>query len=338
MTLLEVRDLSVTFTRSGQQPVRAVDGVTFDVAAGQSVGIVGESGSGKSVTSLAVMGLLPSRGVSVGGTVTLDGNELTSMDQRELRDVRGRDVAMIFQDPMTSLNPVVTNGKQLVEVLTRHAGLSKGEAKTEAEQLLRRVGIPDPVRRLGEYPHQLSGGMRQRVMIAIAIACRPKLLIADEPTTALDVTIQAQILDLLRTLVAESGCGMIMITHDLGVVAGLCDDVHVMYSGRIVESAGTKDLFARPSHPYTDGLLQSIPRIDDDDPADLLHTIPGSARDTVAWDRGCAFQPRCERAVAECLSGPPAVTELGTPIVPHPVRCLRPVGEDVSLHEGNVAR
>ncbi|WP_026876363.1 ABC transporter ATP-binding protein [Jiangella gansuensis] len=338
MSLLEVRDLSVTFTRSGQRTVRAVDGVTFDVDAGQSVGIVGESGSGKSVTSLAVMGLLPARGAQRTGTVTLDGNELTSMAQRDLRDVRGRDVAMIFQDPMTSLNPVVTIGRQLTEVLTRHAGLAKGEAKAEAEQLLRRVGIPDPVRRLGEYPHQLSGGMRQRVMIAIAIACRPKLLIADEPTTALDVTIQAQILDLLRTLVAESGCGLIMITHDLGVVAGLCDTVHVMYSGRIVESARTKELFGRPSHPYTDGLLQSIPRIDDDDPSQLLHTIPGSARDTVAWERGCAFQPRCDRAVDACLAGPPPVAELGSPLDSHAVRCVRPVGQDLLVDEGNVAR
>ncbi|MEV0608695.1 ABC transporter ATP-binding protein [Polymorphospora rubra] len=339
MSFLQVRDLTVTFQRSGHPPVRAVDGVTLDVAAGQSVGVVGESGSGKSVTSLAIMGLLPRRGVKVTGQVLLGDRDLTTLTPRQMRDVRGSEVAMIFQDPMTSLNPVITVGRQLTEVITRHSQSSRVDARREAESLLRRVGIPDPARRLGEYPHQLSGGMRQRVMIAIAIACRPKLLIADEPTTALDVTIQAQILDLLRDLVSESGCGLIMITHDLGVVAGLCDDVHVMYAGRVVESATATNLFGQPSHPYTDGLLRSIPRMDDDRGA-ALHTIRGSVRDLVPWDRGCAFQPRCDRAVDACLAGPPAVTEVSV-TSPHRARCIRPVNlpassKSVSTVKGGV--
>ncbi|KXK61197.1 dipeptide/oligopeptide/nickel ABC transporter ATP-binding protein [Micromonospora rosaria] len=323
MSFLRVRDLTVTFTRPGQAPVRAVDGVTFDVGSGQSVGIVGESGSGKSVTSLAVMRLLPARNVQVTGSIELGDQDLLALSARQMRDVRGRDVAMIFQDPMTSLNPVLTVGRQLVEVIVRHDGRSVAEARRDAQALLERVGIPDPARRLREYPHQLSGGMRQRVMIAIAVACRPRLLIADEPTTALDVTIQAQILDLLRDLVEESGSALVMITHDLGVVAGLCERVHVMYSGRIVESAPATGLFARPAHPYTDGLLRSIPRIDDEERG-MLHTIRGSVRDVVAWEHGCAFQPRCDHAVESCLGGPPPVHDLtGAP--GHRVRCPRPV-------------
>ncbi|PZG17275.1 dipeptide/oligopeptide/nickel ABC transporter ATP-binding protein [Micromonospora craterilacus] len=325
MSFLRVRDLTVTFSRPGKPPVRAVDGVSFDVASGQTVGIVGESGSGKSVTSLAVMRLLPARNVRVTGSIMLGDQELLTLPARQMRDVRGRDVAMIFQDPMTSLNPVVTVGRQLVEVIVRHDRKSTTAARHDAIALLDRVGIPDPVRRLREYPHQLSGGMRQRVMIAMAIACRPRLLIADEPTTALDVTIQAQILDLLRDLVEESGSALVMITHDLGVVAGLCEQVHVMYSGRIVESAPAAGLFARPAHPYTDGLLRSIPRIDDDHHG-RLHTIRGSVRDVVAWEHGCAFQPRCDHAVDACLGGPPPVLDLSDG-PPRQVRCPRPMNQ-----------
>ncbi|KWX08683.1 peptide ABC transporter ATPase, partial [Carbonactinospora thermoautotrophica] len=255
MALLEVRDLEVVFTGRGRRDVRAVDGVSFSVEPGQTVGLVGESGCGKSVTSLAIMGLLPRRGVRVSGEVDFAGHKLLSMTDDQLRRMRGRDFAMVFQDPMTSLNPVIPIGLQVTEVLERHRGMSRGEAAEEARRLLGRVGIPDPARRLKEYPHQLSGGMRQRALIAMALACRPRLLIADEPTTALDVTIQAQILELLKELVTDSGTALIMITHDLGVVAGLCDVVNVMYAGRIIESAPRRELFGNPRHPYTGGLL-----------------------------------------------------------------------------------
>ena len=228
-TLLDVRDLEVVFTRKGRRDVRAVDGVSFAVDNGETVGLVGESGSGKSVTSLAVMGLLPDRGVRVGGQVWFDGDDLLTLPKDRMRDIRGQDIAMVFQDPMSSLNPVVPIGIQVTEVLTRHQGLKGEVASAAAVDLLNRVGIPDPNRRLKEYPHQLSGGMRQRALIAMALACRPRVLIADEPTTALDVTIQAQILELLKELVRDSDAALVMITHDLGVIAGLCDAVHVMY-------------------------------------------------------------------------------------------------------------
>ena len=320
--LLDVTDLSVTFTRKGRRDVRAVDGVSFRVRAGETLGLVGESGSGKSVTSLAVLGLLPSRGARVTGSVRLDGVELLGMPVNRLRDLRGRDMAMVFQDPMTSLNPVITVGRQVTEVLSRHRGLGKEAAREEAESLLRRVGIPDPDRRLGEYPHQLSGGMRQRALIAIALACQPRLLICDEPTTALDVTIQAQILDLLRELVVDSGTALMMITHDLGVVAGLCDMVHVMYSGRIVESAQRRDLFARPRHPYTGGLLASIPRLDAPR-GDPLEPIPGSPNDTIPWTEGCAFAPRCGNRVALCTQVAPDLGRVGS----SSLRCHNPLSE-----------
>jgi peptide/nickel transport system ATP-binding protein len=324
MALLEVEDLAVRFTGRGRADVRAVDGVSLQIESGRSVGLVGESGCGKSVTALAIMRLLPALRVSVTGQVRFDGRDVLAESDQQMRDIRGRDVAMVFQDPMTSLNPVITVGLQITEVLVRHQGASSGEAKAEAEQLLRRVGIPDPHRRLGEYPHQLSGGMRQRVMIAIALACRPRLLIADEPTTALDVTIQAQILELLRLLIEETDAALLMITHDLGVVAGLCDTVHVMYSGRIVESAERRELFARPSHPYTNGLLGSVPRLDSPR-GQPLHPIRGSAGDAIPWERGCAFAPRCEYRTPECLDGPPAVAEVHPG---HTARCLHPVRRD----------
>jgi peptide/nickel transport system ATP-binding protein len=317
MPLLDVSDLAVTFTPRGRPATRAVDGVSFTVDAGEVIGLVGESGSGKSVTAMAIMGLL--RGASVTGRAALDGTDLLTLDRRRLRDVRGRDVAMIFQDPLSSLNPVVPVGVQVTEVLTRHRGLRGAAAKKEAADLLERVGIPDPTRRLRDYPHQLSGGMRQRVLIAIAVACRPRMIIADEPTTALDVTIQAQILDLLAGLVKDSGTALLLITHDLGVVAGLCDRVNVFYSGRLVETARRRQLFATPQHPYTMGLIGSIPRLDTPR-GDRLAAIPGSVRDVLPWQDGCAFAPRCERRADECVGGPPAlhVVDEG-----HTHRCVR---------------
>jgi peptide/nickel transport system ATP-binding protein len=318
--LLDVQDLSVTFTRRGRRDVRAVEGVSFAIRPGETVGIVGESGSGKSVTSLAVMGLLPKRGVRLGGSVTLDGEQLLAASDDRLRDLRGSVMAMVFQDPMSSLNPVVNIGVQVTEVLTRHQAMSRDQAATEAEALLRRVGIPDPGRRLRDYPHQLSGGMRQRALIAIALACKPRLLIADEPTTALDVTIQAQILDLLRGLVRESGTSLLMITHDLGVVAGLCDTVHVMYSGRIVESAERMHLFGHPRHPYTGGLLASIPRLDAPR-GQPLHPIKGSPNDTIPWSQGCAFAPRCDHRVPDCTTAAPELDHVGM----SRLRCYNPL-------------
>ncbi|NUT33388.1 MAG: ABC transporter ATP-binding protein [Hamadaea sp.] len=327
MALLDVQDLAVTF--KADREVRAVDGVSFSVDAGEVVGLVGESGCGKSVTSLALIGLLPQQNtkrVQVDGKAVFDGLDLLRADARTLRDIRGREIAMIFQDPLSSLNPVVPIGVQVSEVLVRHRGLSKDEAERRAAELLDRVGIPDPKRRLREYPHQLSGGMRQRALIAMAVACRPRLLIADEPTTALDVTIQAQILELLKELVHEDGTALIMITHDLGVVAGLCDSVNVLYSGRVVESAGRHPLFARPIHPYTVGLLNSIPRLDEDRGA-LLTPIRGSVRDVLPWASGCAFSPRCDRAIDECLAGPPPLLDsLVVTGAGHGLRDREPVG------------
>jgi len=318
MSLMEVSDLSVRFGRRGQRVVRAVDGVSFTVDSGEVVGLVGESGCGKSVTALAIMGLLPrtGSGVRVGGRATFDGMELLQLDQRSMRDIRGRDIAMVFQDPLSSLNPVVPIGIQVVEVLARHRGMSGDEARKEAASLLDRVGIPDPTRRLKEYPHQLSGGMRQRALIAMAVACQPRLLIADEPTTALDVTIQAQILELLKDLVRESGTALIMITHDLGVVAGLCDTINVLYAGKVVETAERRELFAKPRHPYTVGLLASIPRLDAVR-GEKLTPIRGSVRDLLPWAEGCAFAPRCDRRVEECLGGTPALTDDRSGPVPH---------------------
>jgi peptide/nickel transport system ATP-binding protein len=323
--VLEVDDLAVTFQRKGEQGTRAVDGVSFAVAPGETIGLVGESGCGKSVTSLAVMGLLPERGVQVSGSVRLDGRELIGGSDRELRRLRGADMAMVFQDPLSSLNPTVRIGTQVTEVLLEHREISKKDAVEEAVRLLDSVGIPDPRRRLGEYAHQLSGGMRQRALIAMALACSPRLLIADEPTTALDVTIQAQILELLKELVVDSGTALVMITHDLGVVAGLCDRVHVMYAGKIIETADRRELFARPRQPYTGGLLASVPRLDTGR-GTPLHPIRGSARDTIPWEQGCAFAPRCSNAQDDCL------TEVSGSVVPleydgpgRELRCRHPI-------------
>ncbi|MDQ6648674.1 MAG: ABC transporter ATP-binding protein [Actinomycetota bacterium] len=320
--LLSVRDLSVTFTRRGRRDVHAVDGVSFDVEAGQTIGIVGESGSGKSVTSLAALGLLPKRGVRITGEARFDDRDLLRMSDSELRNLRGSDVTMVFQDPLSSLNPVLTLGRQITEVLERHRGLGRDAARSEAADALEMVGIPDPKARLASYPHQLSGGMRQRAMIAMALACRPRLLIADEPTTALDVTIQAQILELLKALVRDSGAALVLITHDLGVVAGLCEQVRVMYAGRIVETATRQELFGRPRHPYTRGLLASVPRLDQPR-GTPLQPIPGSPSDTIAWPSGCAFAPRCANRVEGCTDGPPGLHP-DEHDASHLFRCINP--------------
>lgn len=321
--LLNVDDLHVTFTQKGRTPVRAVDGVSFQVAPGETVGLVGESGCGKSVTSLGILGLLPNRGADVTGTIDFDGRNLLDLTDEQMRGLRGRELAMVFQDPMTSLNPVVSIGRQVAEVMERHRGMKRAEASEEAATLLSRVGIPDPQRRLRDYPHQLSGGMRQRALIAMALACQPRLLIADEPTTALDVTIQAQILELLKELVVETGTALVMITHDLGVVAGICDTVHVMYAGRVVESAERREVFTHPRHPYTGGLLASVPRLDSDRGMPL-HPIPGSPTDTLPWTTGCAFAPRCSRTVDDCRQVTPTLSH-DEARAEHQLRCHNPL-------------
>ncbi|MFF4101325.1 ABC transporter ATP-binding protein [Streptomyces sp. NPDC001903] len=292
--LLEVRDLRVTFA-TPRGPVRAVDSLAFTVEAGRTLGIVGESGSGKSVTSLAVMGL--HRGAEVGGSIALAGQELTGMSEKELSRLRGRKMAMIFQDPLSSLHPYYTVGEQIAEHVRVHFRAGRAAARKRAVDMLGEVGIPEPARRAGEYPHQFSGGMRQRAMIAMALACEPDLLIADEPTTALDVTVQAQILELIARLQQERGLGVVMITHDLGVVARVAHEVLVMYGGRAAEQAGVDELFADPAHPYTRGLLDSLPRLDDADD-EPLRTIPGSPPSLLAPAPGCAFAPRCAVAAA----------------------------------------
>jgi oligopeptide transport system ATP-binding protein len=302
--LLEVNDLKVYFkTRAGH--VHAVDGVSFHVDEGESLGIVGESGSGKSVTSLSVLRLLPTPPAEiVDGTITFRDKDLLDLNEAELRKIRGADIAMIFQDPMTSLNPVLTVEKQLVEPLQLHLHLSRAEASRRARSLLEAVGIPDAAHRLHGYPHQFSGGMRQRVMIALAIAANPKLLIADEPTTALDVTVQAQILELIARLRRDLNTSVILITHDLGVVAGVTDRILVMYAGKIAEEAPTDELFANPRHPYTLGLLSSVPQLDDQ-LTDVLPTIPGSPPDQLHPVAGCPFQPRCPFVLPQCATYPP---------------------------------
>ncbi|TDC12896.1 ABC transporter ATP-binding protein [Streptomyces sp. 8K308] len=339
MSLLDVDELTVTFAGRGGSGTRAVAGVSFAVDQGEVVGLVGESGCGKSVTSLALMGLLPRRGVTVGGRAVFNGTDLLSLRPSAMRDLRGSQLAMIFQDPLSSLNPVVPIGVQVTEILQRHRGLRGAGARKEAATLLDRVGIPDPTRRLKEYPHQLSGGMRQRALIAMAVACAPRLLIADEPTTALDVTIQAQILELLKELVDQQGTALLMITHDLGVVAGLCDRVNVLYAGKVVEAADRRPLFAAPAHPYAHGLLGSIPRLDAPR-GDRLNPIRGSINDRIDWADGCAFAPRCDFYTLECLQGAPELSELGgAPDAGHPgheVRCVNPVTTTTETTEAAV--
>ena len=304
--LLSVRDLVVRF-KTHDATVHAVNGVSFDVAEGETVGLVGESGCGKSVTNLAIMRLLPKpAGRIEGGRVLLDGQDLAAMAESEIRDIRGRDVAMIFQDPMTSLNPVLTIEEQLTETLRAHRKISAADARQRAIDLLVLVGIPNPEPRLRNFPHQFSGGMRQRVMIAMALALEPRLLIADEPTTALDVTIQAQVLELIRDLTQKTGTAVILITHDLGVVAGMTQRVNVMYAGFIVEAGLTTDIFAKPSHPYTVGLLHSIPRIDGGEGEELI-PIEGAPPNQRLAPVGCPFAPRCAWRTDRCLTENPVI-------------------------------
>src|SRR3954467_10236127 len=302
MALLEVRDLRTHF-RTDDGIVKAVDGVSFTVEKGQTLGIVGESGSGKSVTCLTIMGLNAKRNTITTGEALFKGEDLLSMSSRKLRQLRGNDIAMIFQDPMTSLNPVHSIGRQLVEAIQLHQDVSTKVARARAVELLKAVGIPRAERRTDDYPHQFSGGMRQRVMIAMALANDPDILIADEPTTALDVTIQAQILELIARLKDEFASAVILITHDLGVVAGIADRIGVMYAGRIVEFGGRRDLFYDPQHPYTWGLLGSIPRLDRPK-AERLHSIAGMPPSLIDPPAGCRFRPRCPHAFDRCETEP----------------------------------
>jgi peptide/nickel transport system ATP-binding protein/oligopeptide transport system ATP-binding protein len=315
--ILDIRNLTTAFaTRNGE--VKPVDGVSLTVTRGKTLGIVGESGSGKSMLSLSIMGLIPPSGRIAGGEVMLEGTDLTKLSRNAMREVRGNRIAMIFQEPMTSLNPVHTVGFQIVEALRAHRKLSDRAAREEAIEALNKVRMPAPQQRFDEYPHQLSGGMRQRVMIAMALACRPALLIADEPTTALDVTIQAQILDLLQDLQAETGMAIILITHDLGVVAQIADDVAVMYAGRIVEHAPVADIFSDAQHPYTIGLMGSMPRLETD--VDRLVAVGGMVPPLFRLPSGCRFNSRCPFTEASCHTQQPDLAEIGTA---HTVACLR---------------
>jgi oligopeptide/dipeptide ABC transporter ATP-binding protein len=318
--LLSVEDLRVQFwTRRGT--IHAVNGVSFDIAPGETLGIVGESGCGKSVTALALLGILPRAGKVVDGRAIFEDRDLVQLSDRQLRRVRGKEIAMIFQDPMTSLNPVLTIGRQITEALDTHFGMKGKAAERRAAELLDRVGIPTANKRVRDYPHQFSGGMRQRAMIAMALACQPKLMIADEPTTALDVTIQAQILDLLRELVAEENAALILITHDLGVVAGMCERVNVMYAGMFMETGSAAKLFSQPRHPYTVGLLQSIPRLDAAR-GERLNPIEGIPRDMLSAPQACPFQPRCRYEVELSRKEVPPLVEIEPG---HKVACFNPV-------------
>jgi oligopeptide transport system ATP-binding protein len=306
--LLELRDLKTQFF-TPEGVVKAVDGVSLELHAGETLGIVGESGSGKSVTALSVMGL-QRPGKIVGGEVRFKGRDLTKVSELEMREIRGQEIAMIFQDPMTSLNPVFRTGWQVGEPVRLHSGWDKARAMGVAVSMLGKVGIPAPDKRARDYPHQFSGGMRQRAMIAMGLTTTPKVLIADEPTTALDVTIQAQILDLLRNVNREFGTATILITHNLGVVAGMCERVMVMYAGRIVESGPTEDVFAHPKHPYTWALLRSIPRLDEER-HEPLKPIEGLPPDLINLPSGCAFHPRCHFKVERCSRDVPALSRVG---------------------------
>ncbi len=322
MALLEVTDLKTAFS-TDRGLVRAVDGVTFNLEEGQTLGVVGESGCGKSVLSRSIMNLLQKRGVTRSGTVRFDGVETTALSLKESRKLYGTGMAMIFQDPMTSLNPVVKIGRQITESLRLHFDMSKEFATETAEELLRSVGIPEPARRLKEYPHQLSGGMRQRVVIAIALACGPKLLFADEPTTALDVTVQKQILNLLARQQQERKMAMILVTHDLGVVAGRADEIMVMYAGQAVEKAPTAKLFASMRHPYTAALLNSIPKTSDPSHT-RLEAIPGRPPQLINPPEGCRFAPRCTYATDQCRTDmPPLAADPADPT--HLFRCWHPL-------------
>ena len=316
--ILDVKDLSMSFfTDQGELP--AVNHVSFQVEKGKTLGIVGESGCGKSMTSLCVMRLFPSPpGRIVGGSVLFEGKDLAKLSKKEMRAIRGKGIAMIFQEPMTSLNPVLTIGKQLTEAILAHESVSKEEARERALRMISLVGIPMPEKIYASCPHQLSGGMRQRIMIAMALSCKPALLICDEPTTALDVTVQAQILELINRLKEETGTSVMMITHDMGVINEMSDTVLVMYAGQVVEYAGTDELFSNPSHPYTSGLIASIPSLDREE--EELHVIPGSVPMLYELPEGCLFSPRCPYATDLCRQKRPGLTECAPG---HQVRCFR---------------
>lgn len=326
-TLLEVKNLKTEF-QTDDGTMFAVDDVSFVVKKGQTLGIVGESGCGKSQTALSIMRLIQKPGSIASGEVVFKGRDLLKLSDPEIRKVRGKDISMIFQEPMTSLNPVFTCGEQIEESIRLHMPeLSKAQAKERAVQMLKTVGIPAPEKRYSEYPHQLSGGMRQRVMIAIALSCDPQLLIADEPTTALDVTIQAQILDLMRKLQKEFNAGMILITHDLGVVAEMCQDVLVMYAGKVVEYGTVEDIFYRPKHPYTKGLLESIPHFETGQRLTQLKTIPGLVPNLYKLPKGCRFKDRCAYAQTDCGYEMPRLENLRGS---HRVACYHPISQQVA--------
>jgi oligopeptide/dipeptide ABC transporter ATP-binding protein len=332
VALLEVEGLKTQFqVRTGN--VHAVDGVSFSLERGMTLGIVGESGCGKSVTAMSIMGLVAPPGKVVEGSVRFDGRDLLSMKQRNLEDIRGKEMAMIFQDPMTSLNPTLTIGKQITETLQRHLDMNKDQSRKRAIQLLEEVHIPNAAARLDDYPHRYSGGMRQRVMIAIALACNPKLLIADEPTTALDVTVQAGVLDLLRELRETHDMAMIIITHDMGVVAETADDIVVMYAGQFVEHAKTLDLFDNPEHPYTEALLAALPQLEGEDVRHgRLQSIPGRPPDLLSPPEGCRFAPRCPYAGQDdCATVQPQLREIRPG---HWVRSAHPASERVGQPVG----
>jgi oligopeptide/dipeptide ABC transporter ATP-binding protein len=316
--LLEVKSLRTSFFTDGGE-VRAVDGVSFSVEPGKLMGIVGESGSGKTATVLSIMRLLPETARIVGGEVVFEGRDLLRISEPEMRSVRGAQIAMIFQEPMTSLNPVFTVGNQVGEAIRLHQHTSRAETRDRSIEALRLVGIADPERRIDDYPHQLSGGMRQRVMIAMALACNPRLLIADEPTTALDVTIQAQILDLIRELQSRLGLGVILVTHDLGIVAEYADDVTILYAARVMEQAPSAELFRNPLNPYTRGLLASIPGVGEHRRA-RLQAIAGSIPSAIDPPPGCRFNPRCPMAIPQCSEAQPPLALRGTD---HHVACIR---------------
>lgn len=322
--LLEVRDLK-TYFYTDDGVVKAVDGVEFQVKPGETLGIVGESGCGKSITAMSILRLIQSPpGKIVSGEIIFDGEDLTKVSEKRIREIRGNNISMIFQEPMTSLNPVFTAGYQIEEILKIHQNLDNKEARERAIEMIRMVGIPNPERIADEYPHQLSGGMRQRIMIAMALACRPKLLIADEPTTALDVTIQAQILDLMNELKDKLNTSIMLITHDLGVIAEMADHVIVMYSGKVVEDASTIELFENPKHPYTIGLMASIPSLAKE--GQRLETIPGVVPNPFYLPKGCYFHPRCKYAIDKCREAQPELREVSPG---HKSACFR--AEEVAI-------
>lgn len=319
--LLEVTDLQTSFMGGEGRTIRAVDGVSFTVNSGETLAIVGESGSGKSVTSLSIMRLLPKKtGFISAGDVKLRGKSLLALSERDMRGVRGNEIGMIFQEPMTSLNPVHTIGRQIAEVVIQHQKLRKAQARARAIEMLELVGIPEPHRRADSYPHEMSGGMRQRAMIAMALSCEPAVLIADEPTTALDVTIQAQILDIMRNLQQKLGMAIVFITHDLGVVAEMADRVVVMYAGQVVETGSVREIFAKPLMPYTAGLMQSIPRLGSAEKKERLQTIPGYVPPLTRLPSGCRFRTRCTFATEQCAAREPDLEWLETG---RAVRCIR---------------